>query len=247
MAQPSTRRRRDGRRLALFLLGGVVIATSGVTFAASRVDGTAGGAQDAQPAATGAYGATTPPSTAPTALAGTPAATAKPTAKSASNPSTAKGKPIDYGSLKVSPVKSFRGAIDQGTAVEAVKSYLTTVPRIPPQTTKVDQLVGGIAGTAVQMELEAQLAELDANGWTMRGEPTIKSASFVSQDLHAKQPVVEIKVCVDSSNVVTVDHRGKPVGSVRASGPSFNLYTLQQQSDSSWLLINHSFPNNPGC
>jgi len=137
--------------------------------------------------------------------------------------------------------------MDKSTAQRVVGTYVRSVPKIDPDTKKVKDVVGDIAGSAVQQELANQLAELKANGWTLSGDPTVKSAEVVSKDLNAAPPTVTVKACVDSTSVVTLDHDGQRVGSVAPAPPAYNIYKMQQQADNSWLLVSHSFPANPAC
>jgi len=137
--------------------------------------------------------------------------------------------------------------MDKSTAQKVVGTYVRALPKIDPDTKKVKDVVGDIAGAAVQQELANRLAELKANGWSLSGEPTIKSSKIVSKDLKASPPSVTVKVCLDSSSVVTLDHDGKQVGSVAPAPPAYNVYKLQQQADGSWLLVSHTFPANPTC
>lgn len=151
------------------------------------------------------------------------------------------------GSGEIPDVKTHRRMINKSAATQILGTYLKAVPKIDPDTKNVKKIVSNIAGTAIQQELASQLSELSSNGWTLNGTPVVTSAKIISKHLNATPPSVTVKACVDSTHVMTLDAKGKKVGSGPPAPPAYNIYELHQQPDGSWRLASHSFPDNPTC
>lgn len=96
-------------------------------------------------------------------------------------------------------------------------------------------------------ELTAQFEEFQDNKWTLRGIPELTVRGVESLEV-AGAAVRRVSICVDSSALELKDQDGRIL--VPAAGPgtrtALNYYDLQEQ-DGSWLVVSHSFPDNPNC
>lgn len=145
------------------------------------------------------------------------------------------------------PPVTTHGAIDDDAVQELVDSYVVTAAGTAPDDPHASDRVAAVAGDTIIAELEADLLELDSNGWTRTGTPEVISASVIDQDDSATPPTATVQACIDSSDVHVIDSAGDPLPSDPSSARALNLYTLNQQDDGSWILVSRSFPDNPAC
>lgn len=138
-------------------------------------------------------------------------------------------------------------SIDDDAAEELVSSYVTAAASIAPDDDHVAEQVDAVAGEVLVEELEATLLELDSNGWTRSGVPRVISATVTEQDDRADPPTATVEACIDASGVRTLDSAGDPLPSDPSSARALNIYVLNQQDDGSWILVSHTFPNDPAC
>jgi hypothetical protein len=105
-----------------------------------------------------------------------------------------------------------------------------------------------VASGPILLEIANEQQELQSNGWTLEGSPTVTSLSVVASDLTVSPPRVTVRACVDSSAVVTLDSTGTPLNSGATELPRrfINLYTLEQTAGQ-WRVTDRSFPNDPAC
>ena len=95
---------------------------------------------------------------------------------------------------------------------------------------------------AILAELKADTTELQANGWTREGTPTVISLRIVRAD--SASGLVE--ACIDSSSVYTVDADGKRLPRDESTLRSFNLFTLAHNG-SDWRISDRTFPPDAAC
>lgn len=105
-----------------------------------------------------------------------------------------------------------------------------------------------VASGTILLEIANEQQELQSNGWTLEGAPTLTSVSIIASDLTASPPRVTVRACVDSSAVVTLDSSGTPLTSNATDLPRrfTNIYTLEQTAGQ-WRVTDRSFPNDPAC
>ena len=140
-----------------------------------------------------------------------------------------------------------QGSIDDDSAEKLVSAYVTAASEVSPDGGQVAQQVSAVAGDALIGELESRLLELESNGWTSSGVPRVVSATVIEQDDSADPPTATVEACIDASDVRVLDSAGDPLPSDTASARALNVYVINQQDDGSWILISHTFPDNPAC
>lgn len=182
------------------------------------------------------------PSDAPTPSPATPIPS--PTAAQTPTP-TPTGTSSSTGTA--APPVTTQGRIDNDDAEELVGSYVERAATADPDDPHAAEQVAAIAGDGIIAELQADLLELDSNGWTRTGTPRVVSASVTEQDDTVDPPTATVEACIDSSDVRVIDSAGDPLPTSPASARALNLYTVSQQDDGSWILVSHSFPNDPAC
>ncbi len=136
-------------------------------------------------------------------------------------------------------------ALDAGAAEDVIETVLETVATTAPSSDP-SIVLANLAGGGYLAEIDAQYQELAANGWTMRGNPTIESTAVVSMDAAANPVTAVVSACIDSSDVTMLDLAGVPVGG-QSTPRSTHLFGLVQEADGTWKITSHWFPNDPAC
>lgn len=128
-----------------------------------------------------------------------------------------------------------------------IKKFLdVTVPADPAVPGSNAELEDAARG-AIREEVANDKQELQANGWSRRGNATVESVTVVSSDITTDPATSIAHACVDSSKVVTLDADKKPVGSSGTGVQrALNIFTLHYISDE-WRVVARSFPDNPAC
>jgi hypothetical protein len=132
-------------------------------------------------------------------------------------------------------------------ATTSIQSFLTAVTKIDSKTDDISHQLSSVAAGAIVEEIANEQQELTANGWKLKGSPTIGTVSVVSTNTTASPETAVVQACVDSSKVVTLDSDGTPLGtSTGAAARALNIYTLQHAA-SGWRVVSRTFPANPNC
>ncbi|UFU05726.1 hypothetical protein [Ruania halotolerans] len=139
-----------------------------------------------------------------------------------------------------------QGAIDDDTAQTLLETYVTAVAEIAPDAEDVPERIDAVAGETIIAELEAELLELDSNGWTRTGSAVVDSASVIDQDSTATPPVATVHACIDSSEVRVLDSAGAPLPQDPSAARAVNIYTLHQV-DGAWVIVSRTFGDDPAC
>lgn len=98
---------------------------------------------------------------------------------------------------------------------------------------------------ALVSELEAELAEFAAEGWTRSGSYDVDQVEVLEHDRDANPESVTISACVDSSQIVIrrADGTRQPANPVTRATSIF----LLERHDDAWWVAGRSFPDNPTC
>lgn len=94
-------------------------------------------------------------------------------------------------------------------------------------------------------ELEAQLVELDSQGWTQEGAPELSEVTVISGDGTEGDTLV-IEACVDYSAVVYRQSDGSELPA-NPTPRSRNIFTLTAGDDGAWVLQNRELTDDPAC
>ena len=138
-------------------------------------------------------------------------------------------------------------------ARDAVLSYIDTAAAMaveaPPTEAEEPSTpdYSGIAAGAALGELSAQFEEFQDNKWTVQGhsELEIRGVEEVTMD---DTTVRRVSLCIDSSALQLTDQGGLILLPVEPPGTrtALNYYDLEER-DGSWLVVSHSFPDDPSC
>jgi hypothetical protein len=93
-------------------------------------------------------------------------------------------------------------------------------------------------------EYAASAAEYAQNGWHYEGTSTVVGSPKVAEGTYQGKRARFVEVCLDSSQVKTKDSAGRELQS--GGKRALNIYTLVE-SDGTWKIAQHDFPNNPDC
>jgi hypothetical protein len=144
------------------------------------------------------------------------------------------------------------GAANPTQIAGAVSSFLetvaeaTAVPR--DDALELETELAGVATGPILLEIENQRQELEVNGWTISGEPSVVSVNVEDSDLRSSPATATVSACIDSTEVTTVDSSGEPLQTT-APAPrkrAINIYTLEFASGE-WRVASRTFPDNPKC
>lgn len=105
-----------------------------------------------------------------------------------------------------------------------------------------------VARGAALGELEAQNQEFSSNGWLQTGTVTVVGTPTVSTRNIDGKDLIVVTACLDSSAVNIIDDTGATVLAAEKAGTRKNLNTYEvQESDGTWLVVDHTFPDDPRC
>lgn len=146
------------------------------------------------------------------------------------------------------PVTAAPGDLDEDAAAGVISIAIDTPLSATDTHDALDIALADIAVEGYAAELEAQWLELTSQGWSQSGSPHVESLEIVALDSDSDPATSEVIACIDSSDVVTVDAEGAPIGDPAASSPrALHLFTMVQGDDGIWRVSSHSFPNDPSC
>lgn len=172
---------------------------------------------------------TDPPASASPASPGSPA---KPSAPATSG-----------GTVTTAP-----GVLAEEEATELIT--IAIAPQLEQSTTETEltDVLADIAIEGYAEELQAQWLELNSQGWSVTGAPTVATLEITSLEDASDPVTAEVLVCIDSSAVQIVDADGESVGDPDAAmARALHRYTMIQADDGSWRVSSHAFPDDPEC
>ena len=135
-------------------------------------------------------------------------------------------------------------ALTETGAEDSVGAFLGTLATASFTAADLGSLTS-VADGAILEEIRADTLELEANGWTKRGEALLDSVTVLDSQLDATPQTARVQACVDSSAVQILDQDGVPMAAP-ISPRSLNIYSLALV-DSVWKVTDRSFPNDPSC
>lgn len=180
-------------------------------------------------------------------------------APSASSGPSVEASPSDDPTTTATPSPGEPGSTDPGpdaTPVEVpeevaaetedgVEEYVADVGDVladPSTEEEIDP--AAVTGAALEA-LRNQVAEYEASGWRVVGEPRVVRHRVVRY--YDDPEVAVVRACLDNSDVRVVDRAGKPVpGSRPASPRTLNVFTLVRVDDQ-WAVGEHRLATRPDC
>lgn len=143
----------------------------------------------------------------------------------------------------IKPLTAVRsGTLDKTKARSVIRTVIERPVAKLPNARAVNTVFSPLTEGRFLSELKAQRGELQENGWTQHGEPTVISVTITSQT--AKKATVS--ACIDQSDVSVRDADGKSIGTSDVPRAK-HVYDLVQQPDGAWRIARHRFPANPTC
>jgi hypothetical protein len=201
-------------------------------------------ADRAASAAPGTTGATsTPQAATPPGASSSPRSTTSPTDAATTSPT-----PAPSASARSTASPRPTATADAAIVSDAEKSLDTFVAATagaaaaPEDPNTVDRIADG----ALLADIEAQLAELESNGWTSTGVARIGKLRVLSSDTVGTRTTLTVETCVDSSDVVVLDATGDPLPSTPSSARALTTFTVLVDGDHT-VVTDRRFPDNPRC
>lgn len=227
---------RRGRLLLLLALVAIAAVVTAVVFSGdpSEDDGPGTSAFDPSvPTST-----QTPPADPTDAPDGDPtsgAPDADPTdpATAPSSPSTSSPEELEEVEEETSPM--LLGVLEETAEID------------PEDPTDVVGDLSDVATRAFLSELEAERLEFEKERWTRTGEYTFSDVEVLEHMSTSDGEVTTVRVCVDSSALVTRRADGEIVPISSASARAWNIFVLERPDSAEWRIVGRTFPDDPAC
>lgn len=114
-----------------------------------------------------------------------------------------------------------------------------------PDAKKDLKTVPGVTGAALD-ELRNRVAEYDASGWRVLGEPVVVRQQVVQLLDDPERAVVH--ACLDNSKVRVVDADGKRVPNSKPAEPrTRNIITMVKTKKGAWIVADQRPASKPDC
>lgn len=111
-------------------------------------------------------------------------------------------------------------------------------------------VVGDLSGQATQAylsELQSERLEFETEGWTRTGSYSLGDIEVTDFSSTSDGEVATVRVCVDSSELVTHRADGEVIKASSTSGRAWNIFVLERSDDADWRIVGRTFPNDPAC
>lgn len=140
-----------------------------------------------------------------------------------------------------------RADISAGTA-DILGTVLAHTAEIDPEVpTDVVGELSDVATRAYLSELESERLEFDAEGWTREGSYSLGDIEVLDHSSTSDGEVVTVRVCVDSSGLVTRRADGEVVETSSSSARAWNVFVLERADSADWRVLGRTFPDDPAC
>ncbi|WP_422116317.1 hypothetical protein [Brachybacterium sp. UNK5269] len=108
--------------------------------------------------------------------------------------------------------------------------------------------LSAVASQAYLSELESERLEFAAEGWTREGSYSLGQAEVLDHTSSADGEVATVRVCVDSSALVTRRTDGEILETSPSSDRAWNVFVLERAEVSAdWRIVGRSFSDDPAC
>ena len=163
-------------------------------------------------------------------------------------PSAAPSNPPSSNAPPDAPGPAADGELDEDSATEVISTAIETPLDSADTADALDVALADIAVEGYAAELESQWLELTSQGWSQTGSPQVESLEIISLETESDPVAAQVVACIDSSDVITVDASGAPIGDSSATSPrALHHFTMVQGEDGIWRISSHSFPDDPSC
>ena len=117
----------------------------------------------------------------------------------------------------------------------------------PEEPTDVVGDLSDVATRAFLSELEAERLECEKEGWTRTGDYTFRDVEVLEHTSTSDGEVATIRVCVDSSALITRRADGEIVPISPGSARAWNIFVLERPDSAEWRIVGRTFPDDPAC
>lgn len=137
--------------------------------------------------------------------------------------------------------------ISIGTS-ELLSTVLAKTSEIDPSIpTDVVGELSDVASRSYLSELEAERLEFEAEGWIREGSYSLGEVEVLEHSSTSDGEVVTVRVCVDSSGLVTRRADGEALEASSSSARAWNVFVLERTDSTDWRIVGRTFPDNPAC
>lgn len=180
------------------------------------------------------------PSDSGTAAPATPTGTADPSGDAAATPRVAD---TDEAGTEVEDEAQVEEALD---AVVAPPELPDLLAGSAEQVEAAEQELSAISTGPMYAELEAELLELESQGWTREGSPVVSDVTPEEGEDPAVPGSLLVSACVDWSAVRFFESDGSPIAA-NPTPRAKQLYTLVRGDDDRWVVYSRDLPADPRC
>lgn len=232
----------SARRRAVLVLV-MLLATAGVIAAVVL----AGGPPKDEPTRTSAFDPSVPTSTQtpPPANKATPAEDPTDAPSDGPDPTNAPADTASPSAPSLTPQE--RTEVSASTS-EVLGTVLGRTAEIDPAVPS--DVVGDLSDLATRSylgELESERLEFETEGWTREGAYSLGEVEVLDHSSTSDGEVVTVRVCVDSSGLVTRRADGEVIETSPSSSRAWNIFVLEQANSAEWRIVGRTFPDDPAC
>ncbi|HIY25482.1 MAG TPA: hypothetical protein VK122_11105 [Brachybacterium sp.] len=228
--------RRRGLMVLLGLLAIATIVTAVVL---------AGGPPENEGPGTSAFDPSVPTSThTPPPASGT-AAPADPSDGPAGDPTDPVTVPVSPSAP--SPSASGLEEVEAETSPILLAVLEETAEISPEEPSDVVGELSDVATRAFLSELEAERLEFETEGWTRTGDYSFGEVEVLEHSTTSDGEVATVRVCVDSSALVTQRADGQVIETSPESARAWNIFVLERSDSVDWRIVGRTFPDDPAC
>ncbi|MGP9734373.1 hypothetical protein ACT3SQ_07435 [Brachybacterium sp. AOP42-C2-15] len=131
---------------------------------------------------------------------------------------------------------------------EVLETVMMETAQIDPAaSTDVVGELSDVAARGYLSEVEAERLEFETEGWTREGSYSFGDVEVIDHTSTSDAEVATVRVCVDSSALVTRRADGEVIEASSSSVRAWNIFVLERSDSADWRLVGRTFPDDPAC
>lgn len=131
---------------------------------------------------------------------------------------------------------------------EVLETVMKETAQIDPAaSTDVVGELSDVAARGYLSEVEAERLEFETEGWTREGSYSFGDVEVIDHTSTSDAEVATVRVCVDSSALVTRRADGEVIEASSSSVRAWNIFVLERSDSADWRLVGRTFPDDPAC
>lgn len=157
--------------------------------------------------------------------------------------------PTDPAAAPASPSPSAKGVeeVEEETSPLLLAVLEETAEITPEDPSDVVGELSDVATRAFLSELEAERLEFETEGWTRTGDYSFGEVEVLEHSSTSDGEVATLRVCVDSSALVTQRADGQVIETSPESARAWNIFVLERPDSADWRIVGRTFPDDPAC